>query len=49
VCIWDTERAKETLKGIREFLGKNTQVEIVVAHDIGWRERNRDKFLPGKI
>lgn len=45
----DTERAKETLKGIREFLGRNARVEIVVAHDIGWRERNRDKILPGKV
>lgn len=45
----DTERAKETLKRIREFLGNNTEVEIIVAHDIGWRERNKEKFLPGRI
>lgn len=45
----DTEKAKETLKSIQEFLGKNAEVEVIVAHDIGWRERNRDRFLPGKL
>jgi len=45
----DTDKARQTLNSIRDFLGKNTAVQIIVAHDIEWREKNSDRFLPGKI
>lgn len=45
----DTDAAIGTLDRIRSFLGKNVSVEVVVAHDKGWMERNKDKFLPGTM
>ncbi|KAF2104234.1 hypothetical protein NA57DRAFT_70450 [Rhizodiscina lignyota] len=45
----DTQAATKTLDQIKSFLGKNAQVQVIVAHDIGWREKNKDKFFPGTI
>ncbi|KAI5926251.1 hypothetical protein F4810DRAFT_699742 [Camillea tinctor] len=47
-----TEMAKGTLARIGEFLKhtRNTaDVEIVLAHDVYWREQNRHRFWPGKL
>ncbi|KAB2568544.1 Cytochrome P450 monooxygenase mpaDE [Lasiodiplodia theobromae] len=49
----DTEAARGTLDRIQEFLrekkvnGEEAEVEVVVAHDKEWREKNRHKFFPG--
>lgn len=49
----DTETARGTLDRIQEFLrerkvnGEEAEVEVVVAHDKEWREKNRHKFFPG--
>jgi glyoxylase-like metal-dependent hydrolase (beta-lactamase superfamily II) len=56
----DTELARHTLCMITPLLkkpcvaiqgdnGQPADIEVVVAHDGGWRERNPDKFFPGKI
>ncbi|KAI1493471.1 hypothetical protein F5X96DRAFT_621353 [Biscogniauxia mediterranea] len=47
-----TERAKGTLARIGEFLEhtRNTaDVEIVLAHDVYWREQNWHRFWPGNL
>jgi glyoxylase-like metal-dependent hydrolase (beta-lactamase superfamily II) len=50
----DTGVAQRTLDWIREFMterrvgGKEVTVEVVVAHDAAWRERNRHRFWPGR-
>jgi hypothetical protein len=52
----DTEVARGTIGNIRKLLnkgnvfeegGKEVQVEVVVAHDKGWMERNGSRFFPG--
>ncbi|PSN72403.1 hypothetical protein BS50DRAFT_658315 [Corynespora cassiicola Philippines] len=52
----DTQGAEETVARIRRLLGEGrvvqeygegVEVEIVVAHDKGWRERNGERFWPG--
>ncbi|KAF8857438.1 hypothetical protein BDZ45DRAFT_674731 [Acephala macrosclerotiorum] len=52
----DTDAAKGTISRIGGLLksgkvvqegGGGMEVEVVVAHDKGWSERNRDRFLPG--
>ncbi|KAI1113269.1 hypothetical protein F5Y14DRAFT_224427 [Nemania sp. NC0429] len=48
----DTGLAKKTLAEIDEGLGelgRGTEVEVVLAHDKGWRERNRHRFWPGTL
>lgn len=53
----DTDRARETLKKIGKLLRKGQgqdvegedQVEVIVAHDVAWREANRGRFWPGKL
>ncbi|KAK4216958.1 beta-lactamase-like protein [Rhypophila decipiens] len=51
----DTEVATSTLDMIRSFVSEQQKingginVEVVVAHDKSWRERNQDKFLPGHL
>jgi len=54
----DTELAKRTLveieggvRGLREGGGNEAgvDVEFVLAHDAGWRERNPERFWPGKL
>lgn len=54
----DTDAAKETISRIGGLLkrgqviqegGGDVEVEVVVAHDKGWSERNRDRFLPGHL
>ena len=42
--------AKDTIKLIQEFIKVNEgKVEWIIAHDLGWSEKNQDKFWPGKI
>ncbi|KAI0467946.1 hypothetical protein F4859DRAFT_524770 [Xylaria cf. heliscus] len=47
-----TSLAKKTLVeidgGVTQ-LKKDMDVEVVLAHDKGWRERNRHRFWPGKL
>ena len=45
----DTEAATKSVDRIKSFLGKNAQVQVIIAHDTKWRESNEDKFLPGTI
>lgn len=50
----DTGVARRTLDRIGKFLSEKTkggkvEVEVVVAHDGVWRERNRHRFWPGKL
>jgi glyoxylase-like metal-dependent hydrolase (beta-lactamase superfamily II) len=50
----DTGVARKTLDRIREFVQHKTgqgkiDVEVVIAHDGVWRERNRHRFWPGKL
>ncbi|KIV87115.1 hypothetical protein PV11_02683 [Exophiala sideris] len=52
----DTEVAKETLKRIGPLLKSPTpaleghnEVEVIVAHDKPWREKNLHRFFPGKL
>ena len=47
-----TRLAKETLVEINEGvsqLRKHADVEVVLAHDKGWRESNMHRFWPGKL
>ncbi|KAF2006085.1 Metallo-hydrolase/oxidoreductase [Amniculicola lignicola CBS 123094] len=45
------ERIKGLLKkgGVREEGGGEVEVEVVVAHDAEWREKNGTKFWPGHL
>ncbi|KAK4451033.1 beta-lactamase-like protein [Podospora aff. communis PSN243] len=47
----DTDAARGTLEGVREWVaGRRAEgcgVEMVLAHDGGWREGNRGRFWPG--
>lgn len=45
------ERASRLMKKgmVREEGGGVTDVEVVVAHDRGWAERNRERFWPGHL
>jgi glyoxylase-like metal-dependent hydrolase (beta-lactamase superfamily II) len=54
----NTHQATDTVKkisrllkkgAVREQGGEECEVEVVVAHDGGWRERNRARFWPGTI
>ena len=54
----DTDTAKDTLTKIRPLLnrgevegegGTKVEVEVIVAHDGGWRARNPERFLPGTL
>jgi len=50
----DTEAARRTLDRISDFVEERTKhaevdVEVVVAHDGQWRERNRHRFWPGTL
>jgi hypothetical protein len=51
----DTEVAQRTLDRIKKFVAeqrveeKKVTVEVVVAHDAAWRERNRHRFWPGTM
>lgn len=50
----DTDAARQTLNNFSRFLkeevvGRNIEVEVVLAHDAGWRESNRHRFWPGKL
>lgn len=48
----DTGVARGTLDLIDEFVkggSASTEVEVVVAHDGKWRERNMHRFWPGKL
>jgi len=47
----DTETAKSSLHCIRELIThtKNDEIEVIIAHDKEWMERNMDKFFPGTI
>jgi glyoxylase-like metal-dependent hydrolase (beta-lactamase superfamily II) len=51
----DTGVAQRTLDRIREFVkekklgGEEVEVEVVVAHDAAWREKNRQRFWPGTM
>jgi glyoxylase-like metal-dependent hydrolase (beta-lactamase superfamily II) len=52
----DTDAAKESIKRIKPLMpggelladGVN-QVEVIVAHDGGWRDRNKARFFPGTL
>ncbi|EXJ65840.1 uncharacterized protein A1O5_11081 [Cladophialophora psammophila CBS 110553] len=57
----DTEKAKATLAKIGPLLkkpcpvfetaanGEQVEVEVIVAHDKGWREGNKNRFFPGTL
>ena len=50
----DTGVAKGTVDRVGEFVremqkGGEINVEVVVAHDGAWRERNKHRFWPGKL
>jgi glyoxylase-like metal-dependent hydrolase (beta-lactamase superfamily II) len=54
----DTEVAAATVERIARFLkqgkvieegGGSVEVEVVVAHDRGWADANKDRFLPGRL
>lgn len=54
----DTNAAKNTIERIGGLLrkgnvvmegGERVEVEVVVAHDRGWMERNGERFLPGHL
>jgi glyoxylase-like metal-dependent hydrolase (beta-lactamase superfamily II) len=53
----DTDEAARTVeragrlfaKGVKEEGGGDVGVEVVVAHDRGWAERNGGRFWPGKL
>lgn len=52
----DTESAKGTLERIGTLLeagskgrGDDDEVEIIVAHDKGWMEKNSHRFWPGRL
>jgi glyoxylase-like metal-dependent hydrolase (beta-lactamase superfamily II) len=45
----DTEAAKGTIGAIGRLMREVEGVEVVVAHDRGWRERNGGRFLPGTL
>ncbi|KAG9185102.1 3-hydroxyisobutyrate dehydrogenase [Alternaria panax] len=54
----DTNAAASTVKQIARFLKQGNvkeegdgevQVEVVVAHDKGWAEANKERFLPGHL
>ncbi|KAF2453166.1 hypothetical protein BDY21DRAFT_293522 [Lineolata rhizophorae] len=54
----DTEAARDTVGRIRSLLGSAdvveegagvVEMEVIVAHDKVWREKNRDRFWPGKL
>ncbi|KAK1059639.1 hypothetical protein LTR12_002075 [Friedmanniomyces endolithicus] len=51
LCIhWDPEKAKESIRRLREFEGlAGGEVELVAAHEEEWWERNRGKGFPGKL
>ncbi|KAI1822614.1 hypothetical protein F4861DRAFT_540782 [Xylaria intraflava] len=45
-----TRLARESLRRINESVGslrRDADVEIIIAHDKAWRERNRSRFWPG--
>ena len=52
----DTDAAKDSIKRIKPLMpggelladGVN-QVEVIVAHDGGWRNRNKARFFPGTL
>jgi glyoxylase-like metal-dependent hydrolase (beta-lactamase superfamily II) len=48
----DTCVARNTLADIERGVGglrREAEVEVVLAHDAGWRERNRHGFWPGRL
>jgi glyoxylase-like metal-dependent hydrolase (beta-lactamase superfamily II) len=45
----DTEAAKGTIGRIGKLMKEVDGLEVVVAHDGGWRERNAGRFLPGTL
>ncbi|GAP90941.1 putative 3-hydroxyisobutyrate dehydrogenase protein [Rosellinia necatrix] len=49
----DTALAKATLADIgaavEKLRAEGVEVEVVLAHDRGWRERNRSRFWPGRL
>ncbi|KAK4230307.1 NAD binding domain of 6-phosphogluconate dehydrogenase-domain-containing protein [Podospora fimiseda] len=46
----NTGIAEETLQKVREFTKESdAEVEVIVAHDGVWREKNRDRFWPGQL
>lgn len=54
----DTDAAAETVRGVarlfdsgvvKEEGGGEAKVEVVIAHDGGWREANRARFWPGTL
>jgi glyoxylase-like metal-dependent hydrolase (beta-lactamase superfamily II) len=44
----DTDIASETIERVGKLMGRE-DVEVVVAHDGGWREKNRGRFFPGLL
>ncbi|KAE9380697.1 Metallo-hydrolase/oxidoreductase [Stipitochalara longipes BDJ] len=45
----DTEAARGTIGAIGRLMREVQGVEVVVAHDGGWREANGGRFLPGTL
>jgi glyoxylase-like metal-dependent hydrolase (beta-lactamase superfamily II) len=44
----DTEQAKGTIERAKKLMGRE-DVEVLVAHDGGWRAGNGGSFFPGKL
>ena len=47
----DTEKATSSLDKIKSLKAnvKDEDIEIVIAHDKGWMEKNASRFLPGTL
>ncbi|KAK4545296.1 hypothetical protein LTR36_003476 [Oleoguttula mirabilis] len=47
----DTDAAKTSLSRLRELIkhAKEDKIEVIIAHDKQWMERNPHKFFPGKL
>lgn len=47
----DTDKATSSLEKIKSLKAnaKDEDIEIVIAHDKGWMEKNESRFLPGTL
>lgn len=47
----DTEKATSSLEKIKSLKAnaKDEDIEIIIAHDKGWMEKNECRFLPGTV
>ena len=45
----DLPKAKETIAHIQKFIKAHSNVEWILAHDVGWADANKQKFFPGHL